>query len=108
MGEDTPLYNAKNILEVPLRFTFLTRIMKSRQNVILLSDGTIFFPILSKYWQVSKYTAFFPKIGKNKSKFRIVNLCNGGTKDSWSYGKLYIWKSELIFSLDKWNYSKLI
>ena len=49
MGEDTPLYDAKNILEVPLRFTFLTRIMKSQQNVILLSDGTIFFPILSKY-----------------------------------------------------------
>ena len=24
---------------------------------------------------------FFPKKGKNKSKFCIVNLCNGGTKD---------------------------
>ena len=25
----------------------------------------------------------------------------------WGYGKLYIWKSELIFPSDKWNYSKL-
>ena len=41
--------------------------MKSQKNAILLSDGTIFF-ILSKYWQVSKYTLFFPKKGKNKSK----------------------------------------
>ena len=24
-----------------------------------------------------------------------------------SYGKLYIWKTELIFPSDKWNYSKL-
>ena len=54
--------------------------MKSRQNAILLSDGAIFFPSFRNR-QVSKYTAFFPKKGKNKSKFRIVNLCNGGTKD---------------------------
>ena len=47
--------------------TFLTRTMKSQKNAILLSDGTIFF-IHSKYWQVSKYTLFFPKKGKNKSK----------------------------------------
>ena len=46
-----------------------------------------FFSILPKYWQVSKYTAMlskfsFPKKGnKNKSNFRMVNLCNGGTKD---------------------------
>ena len=39
--------------------------MKSQQNAILLSDGTI----------------FFPEKGKNKSKFQIVNLCNGGIKD---------------------------
>ena len=60
--------------------------MKSRQNAILLSDGTTFFSILSKYWQVSKYTQvstqrFFSEKGKNKSNFRIVNLCNGGIND---------------------------
>ena len=43
MGGDTPVYNAKNILQVPLGLTFLTQTMKSRQNTILLSDGTIFF-----------------------------------------------------------------
>ena len=52
------------------------------------------FSILSKYWQVSKYTAFIPKKGKNKSKFWIVNLCNGGTKDFvelWEIIHLKIW-----------------
>ena len=55
MGEDTPLYNAKNVLEVHLRFTFLTRIMKSRQNVILLSDGN---PNIGKSVSTQR---FFPK-----------------------------------------------
>ena len=49
MGGDTPVCNAKNILEVPLALTFLTRTMKSWQNAILLSDGAIFFSILSKF-----------------------------------------------------------
>ena len=64
--------------------------MKSQQNAILLSDETIFFPILLKYWQVSKYAALlsefsFPKKGKNKSKSRIYHpdgkFMYGGTKD---------------------------
>ena len=60
--------------------------MKSRQNATLLSDGTNFSCIVSKYRQVTKYTTLlsefsFPKKGKNKSKFRMVNLCNGGIKD---------------------------
>ena len=38
MGRDTPVYNEKNILEVPLE------LLKSQQNVILLSDWTSFFP----------------------------------------------------------------
>ena len=47
--------------------------MKSQQNVL-------------KYWQVSKYTVLlsesnFPKKRKNKSKFQMLDLCNGGTKD---------------------------
>ena len=59
-----------------------------------------FFSILPKYWQVSKYTAMlskfsFPKKGnKNKSNFRMVNLCNGGTKDFvelWEIIHLNIW-----------------
>ena len=58
--------------------------MKSRQNAILLSDGTIFFPF--RNIQVSKYTALlskfsFPKKGKKKFKFQMVNLGNGETKD---------------------------
>ena len=45
-----------------------------------------FLSILSKYWLLSKHTALlnkfsFPKKGKNKSMFRMVNLCNGGTKN---------------------------
>ena len=58
-----------------------------------------FFSILPKYWQVSKCTALlskfsFPKKGKNKSKFRMVNLCNGGTKAFavlWEIIHLKIW-----------------
>ena len=58
MGRGTPVYNEKNILEVPLRLffsnykhTFLIRTMKSWQNAILLPDGTIFFPFQNN-WQV--------------------------------------------------------
>ena len=58
--------------------------MKSRQNAILLSDGTTFFP----FWniQVSKYTPLlskfrFPKKGEKKFEFQMVNLGNGETKD---------------------------
>ena len=59
-----------------------------------------FFSIFPKYWQVSKYTAMlskfsFPKKGnKNKSNFRMANLCNGGTKDFvelWEIIHLKIW-----------------
>ena len=62
MGGDTPVYNAKNILEVPLGLTFLTRTMKASkmQTYFLMGQN---FPILSKYRQVSKYTAFFPQKG---------------------------------------------
>ena len=43
--------------------------------------GQIFF-----HPQISKYTAMlsefsFPNKGKNKSNFRMVNLCHGRTKD---------------------------
>ena len=74
--------------------------MKSRQNAILLSDRTNFFPSSQNIdksvstQHFSKYTALFPKkrekislsFGKNKSKFWIVNLRNGGTKD---FGELW-------------------
>ena len=58
--------------------------MKSRQNAILLSDGTTFFPF--RNIQVSKYTPLlskfrFPKKGKKKFEFQMVNLGNGETKD---------------------------
>ena len=46
-----------------------------------------FLSILLKYWLFSKYAALlsefnFSKMGKNKSKFRMVNFCHGETKDS--------------------------
>ena len=71
--------------------------MKSRQNAILLSNGTIFFPF--RNIQVSKYTALlskfcFPKKGKKKFKFQMVNLGNGETKDFvelWEIMHLKIW-----------------
>ena len=47
MGGETPVYNAKNIVEVSLGLSFhtlLNRNMKSWQNAIQLSDGTNFFP----------------------------------------------------------------
>ena len=58
-----------------------------------------FLSILWKNWLVSKYTALLSKLifrkkGKNKSKFRMVNLCNGGTKDFaelWEIIQLKIW-----------------
>ena len=55
--------------------------MKSRQNVILLSDGTNFFPSSGNIDKSVSTQRLFPKKGKNKSKFHIVNLCNGKTKD---------------------------
>ena len=74
--------------------------MKSRQNAILHSDRTI-FSILPEYWQVSKYTALLGELSlssqkreKNKSKFWMINLCNGGTKDFvvlWEIIHLKIW-----------------
>ena len=58
-----------------------------------------FFSMFPKYRQVSKYTAMlcefsFPKKGKNNSNFRMVNLCNSGTKDFvelWEIIHLKIW-----------------
>ena len=54
--------------------------MKSRQNAILLSDGTFFqsSPSIDKSVSIQR---FFPENGKSKSNFPIVNLCNGGIKD---------------------------
>ena len=66
MGGDTPVYNAKNILEVPLALTFLTRTMKSWQNAILLSDGAIFFLSSPNFDKLVSTQRFFPKKGKNK------------------------------------------
>ena len=62
-----------------------------------------FFSILPKYWRVSKYTAMlsefsFPIKGKNKSYFRMVNSCNGGTKE-------FLWEWEIIH-LDIWTQLK--
>ena len=60
--------------------------MKSQQNAILLSYGTSFFPssrnidksVSTQHCQANLVSQ---KRQKNKAKFWIVNLCNGGTKD---------------------------
>ena len=83
MVDVTPLHNEKNILEVPSGFPFiayilLTRTMKSRQNAILLSDGTHIFP---SFQNIVKSVCTQLKGKRIRSKFRMVNLCNGGTKD---------------------------
>ena len=101
--------NEKNILEVPLfspllvppPFTayllYLNYEKSAKCNPTFRQDK--FFSILPKYWQVSKYTGvkqiYFSKRGKRiKSKFLMVNLCNGGTKDFvelWGIIHLKIW-----------------
>ena len=90
MGGDTPVYNAKNILEFPSDFSFISYLLNLNYKKSAKCNHTFwwdkFVSILSKYWQVSKYTSLlsksnFLKKGKNKSKFWMVNLCNGGTKD---------------------------
>ena len=71
--------------------------MKSQQNAFLISNDTIFFHPVEILASQGRHSVFSLKREKNKSKFWIVNLCNGGTKDFVELGKLYIWKSELIF-----------
>ena len=83
--------------------------METRQNAILLSNGTCFFPARnidkSIYTQRCLANLVSQKREKNKSKFRMVNLGSGGTKGSVELWE--IWKSELIFPSDKRNYSEL-
>ena len=63
--------------------------MKSQQNAILLSDRRNFFSSSQNIDKSVSTQRFFPQkrekislsFGKNKSKFWIVNLRNGGTKD---------------------------
>ena len=40
-----------------------------------------FFPSSPNIDKSVSTKCFFPEKGKNKSKFQIVNLCNGGIKD---------------------------
>ena len=80
----------KTSYKFPSDFPFIAYLLNSNYEKSLKCNPTfrwdIFFPILSKYGQASKSTALlsefsFPKKGKNKSRFRMVNWCNGGTKD---------------------------
>ena len=83
--------------------TFIVHLLNSNYEKLAECNPTLrrdkFFPILPKYWQVSKYTALlsefsFPKWEKIKFKFRMINLCNGGTKDFvklWEILHLKIW-----------------
>ena len=78
--------------------TFLTGTMKSRQNAVLLSDETIFFPFRnidkSVSTQCCQANLVSQKREENKSKFQMVNLGNGETKDFvelWEVMHLKIW-----------------
>ena len=79
--------------------TFLTRTMKSRQNAILLSQGTKFFSSsqnIGKSVSTQRCSAHLVSQKKeiNKSTLRRVNLCDGGTKDFvklWEIIYLKIW-----------------
>ena len=75
MGGATPVYNEKNILEVPLG-TFIAYLLTSNYEKSAKCNPTFrrdnFFSILPKYLQVSKYTAMlsefsFPNKGKELS-----------------------------------------
>ena len=55
--------------------------MKSWQNAILLSDGTIFSPSSPNIDKSVSTQRFFPVKGKNKSKFGMITLRNDGIKD---------------------------
>ena len=71
------------------------------------------FSILPKYWQVGKYTALLSEFSSPR-KAKKISLSFGWwiyvmveQRNLWCYGKLFIWKSELVFPSDKWNYSEL-
>ena len=87
MGGASLVYDDKNILKVPHGLSFHSNLnyeKSAKRNPTFQRNN---FSILAKYLRVSKYTAMlsgfsFLKKGKRiKSKFRMVNLCNGGTKD---------------------------
>ena len=119
MGRDTPVYNEKkNILEVPLIFSFIAYLLNPNYEKSVESNPTfrqyIFFFILPKYLQVSKYTALLNKFSFPKKEKKIISLSFGWriyvmveSRILWSYWKLYIWNSELIFPSEKQNYSEL-
>ena len=72
MGEAIPMYNDKNILNVPLRLSFQStpsylEVWKVSKMQPYFSTGQ-FFSILPKYWKDSKYRMMlsefsFPKMG---------------------------------------------
>ena len=75
--------------------------------------GQIFFRLPELLTsQYSKYTAMlskfsFPKKGnKNKSNFRLVNLCNGGTKDFVELWKINYTLVEHLNSVNLKHYSE--
>ena len=82
-------------------FPFIAYLLNSNYKTLAKFNPTFlqdnFFPILPKYWQVSMYIAMlsefsFPKKRKqNKSNFRMVNLCNSGTKDFVELWKIIHW-----------------
>ena len=83
MGGDTPVYNAKNMLEVLLGLSTLAYLLNSNYEKSAKCNPTFlwykFFSVLQKYRQ---------KKGKDKCNFWIINLCNGGTNDFvelWDY-----------------------
>ena len=64
MAGATPVYNERNILEVPLDFHSLTFFNSNYKKLVKCNPSfrqDDFFSILSKYWQVSKNTVMLSK-----------------------------------------------
>ena len=77
MGRDTRMYNEKNILEIPLRLSFIPYLLNSnylwtvaRCNLIFQREK--FFTIFPKYWQVSQFK--IKRGGLNKRMAPTDNL----------------------------------
>ena len=84
MAKDTPMYNGKNILEVPLRPSFIAYLLNSNYEKSAECNPTFWqdnFFSIPKYWQVSKYTALLSEFTFPKKWEKNVNLGDGGTKD---------------------------
>ena len=113
----------KKILKVPLRLSFIAYLLNSNYETLAERNPTFwrdnFFPSFqnidkSVSTQRCERNLFSPKKGKNMSKFWMVSLCNGGTKDFvelWEIIYLKIWtrfstRQTKLFWINWKNYSQ--